>query len=184
MPSEGGGKQSSSRPTFVFWTAKFFRSNRDGIEKVRFPFVPKRWREADRWSIAIGDRRQPLPLRWKLILLRIRWCEPCVDLSYEGCRYGITLGRKTGSVTPFGRMRRHPLQETRIEAVLETPSLSRTRWIIKENGLGGLSRTGYRFIPSVFFFIILECVFNLGKDDLEIERSLLDSKRESNREEV
>lgn len=45
----------------------------------------------------------------------------------------------------------------------------------------GISFHSKRF----FFFIILDnCVFNLRKDDLEIERSLLDSKRESNREEV
>lgn len=53
--------------------------------------------------------------------------QPRVDLSYEGCRYGMMLGRETGSVTLFGRMRGHPLQEAWIEAVLETPSLSRTR---------------------------------------------------------
>lgn len=51
--------------------------------------------------------------------------------------------------------------------------------------VGRIVSNGISFHSKRFFFIILDnCVFNLRKDDLEIERSLLDWKRESNREEV
>lgn len=105
-----------------FWTVKFSFRNRF---EIWFLIPLPRLEKSDtidalpRWFYCVSDDEAAYR----------------VDLSYEGCRYGMMLGRETGSVTLFGRMRGHPLQEAWIEAVLETPSLSRTRWIIKENGL-------------------------------------------------
>lgn len=172
MPSGGGGKQSSSRPTFVLdreILVSGFCLNREGMEKcdfskrlacVRGKVVATRWDRhhfpGGNWFYCVSDDGQPR-----------------VDLSYEGCRYGITLGRKTGSVALFGRMRGHPLQETWIEAVLETPSLSRTRWIIKENGLEDC-RTGY-FVFFHFFFFYDGFWRMIGELYLILEKTILKS---------